>query len=314
MIDPLLLKLGSSALKKAALNQEAKTYLLSNSNLFKLLKKGASRYIGGEKVDEALEVVRQKNSSGFTCTVDFMGEDAVNEKEANQATEEFLKLAQALNKNSLNASISLDLSHIGLSVDVALAKKNICLICEKATQANQEVIISAEGIQKTNFVIDTYKYASTKYTNVGITLQAYLPRTKDDFEDLLKLPGKIRIVKGAFDTPPGLSIERGDVLSDAYLTYVDRLLKAEHACSIATHDEKIQDAVQLLIKQYNANTHTYEFESLLGIKNDLLEKLKMKGHPCKVYIVYGREWYLYVCNRLAEYPPNIFQFLADVVE
>ena len=58
---------------------------------------------------------------------------------------------------------------------------------------------------------------------------------------------------------------------------------------------------------------SYEFESLFGIQSGHLMRLKEEGHPAKIYFVYGKEWYLYLCNRLAEYPLNVFQALNDIL-
>jgi proline dehydrogenase len=53
---------------------------------------------------------------------------------------------------------------------------------------------------------------------------------------------------------------------------------------------------------------------LYGIREDLLKGLQKEGYPCRQYIVYGKEWYLYLCNRIAENPDNLFQFIIDIVE
>jgi hypothetical protein len=52
----------SAALRKAALNEEAKTYLLSNPLLFNLLLKAARRYIGGETLEQALATKKPPSS------------------------------------------------------------------------------------------------------------------------------------------------------------------------------------------------------------------------------------------------------------
>jgi proline dehydrogenase len=57
----------------------------------------------------------------------------------------------------------------------------------------------------------------------------------------------------------------------------------------------------------------YEFESLYGIGTDQLAALKQRGHPAKMYFVYGQQWYLYLCNRIAEHPLNLFTALNDIV-
>ena len=163
-------------------------------------------------------------------------------------------------------------------------------------------------------VIETYKKASKKYPNLAITLQAYLYRSKDDFQDLIREDGRIRIVKGAFYTPEGHSIPRGKKLDARYLDYVDQLLSKNHKCSIATHHHEIQQEAKILIDKYNPDNELYEFESLYGIQTEQLIKLKKEGYMTKLYFVYGHEWYLYLCNRIAEYPLNLFRALNDIVE
>lgn len=308
-----LLNAGAQALRKAALNQEAKDFLLGNDVLFKTVRKAADRYIGGETLAETTEKVIQENKNGFKCSIEFMGENVKSEQEANEATAEFVNICQAIVDKKLYSTVSLDLSHIGLGISRDLGVNNLNKICTAAAVGNIEVIISAEGTDQTDHVIETYKNASKSHDNLAITLQAYLYRTQDDFQELIKEPGRIRIVKGAFETAEGLSIPRGELLNDTYLGYVDRLLSAQHKCSIATHHHQIQQDVKKLIDQYKPEKSFYEFESLYGIQTQQLTALKDEGYVTKMYFVYGREWYLYLCNRIAEYPMNLFQALADIV-
>ena len=50
-------------------------------------------------------------------------------------------------------------------------------------------MISMEESSKTNDIITLYKN-SNGYTNVGITLQVHLYRTKLDLQELMQYPGK----------------------------------------------------------------------------------------------------------------------------
>lgn len=307
-----LLNIGASALKKIALNEEAKEYILHQKPLYTTLKKAANRFIGGESLVETIPKVTLHNKNGFKCSIEFMGESTKTEKETTLVTAEFIKIAQEIKRKSLNSTISLDLSHIGLAISKDLCLNNLNLICKQAKKHNTEVIISAEGIDRTDDIIETYKTASKTNDNLAITLQAYLYRTKDDFEDLIKETGRIRVVKGAFATPAGHSMPRGNKLDDIYLDYVDQLLSKNHKCSIASHHSKIQQEAKRLILGYKNIDNIYEFESLYGIQNEQLAQLKQEGFNTKIYFVYGKEWYLYLCNRIAEYPLNIFQALADI--
>lgn len=306
-----LLELGAAALRKAALDENAKDYLLSNPPLYQLLRKAANRYIGGETLEETVEKVKAQN--GLKCSIEFMGESTRTEQEANEATAEFIRICQAIAAQRLYSTVSLDLSHIGLAVSADLGFHNLDRICSEAAKANTEVIISAEGTERTDAILNTYRKALKVHNNVSITLQSFLYRTKDDFADLIKEKGRIRMVKGAFETAAGLSMPRGETLDETYLGYVAQLLSQNHLCSIATHDPKIQERAKALIQQYKPGNDTYEFESLFGINTEQLLALKDEGYNTKLYFVYGREWYLYLCNRIAEYPLNIFRALSDIV-
>ncbi len=312
-MESQLLAMGSEALRKAALNQTAKNFVLSNPALFTTLKKAANRYIGGETLEETVVKVKQQNAAGFKCSIEFMGENTSTEREADEATNEFIRICQAIAMQQLYSTVSLDLSHIGLKVSEALCAKNLSSICDEAKKSNTEVIISAEGHDATDAVMQLYLQAIKKHDNLAITLQAYLYRSKDDFQSLMKESGRIRIVKGAFETPKGLSIPRGAELDAVYVDFVSQLLAAQHKCSIATHDHALQQTLKKIVLQHKALPENYEFESLFGIRHEQLAQLQAEGFNTKVYFVYGREWYLYLCNRIAEYPLNIFQAINDVV-
>lgn len=231
-MDHELLKLGSEALKKAALNEDAKDFILSNPSLFQLFKKAANRYIGGETIEETVPTILRLNRSGYRVTTDFMGESIRNEKDAKEATTEFLDFASAIQSHQLDSSISLDLSHIGMLVSRELAMENLDRLCRAAAKSDQEVIISMEGTDRTDAILDIYKETLKAHSNLGITIQAYLHRTPDDFTEILQLPGSIRLVKGAYDTPSGYSLTRGKELDERYLNYAEQLLAKDHPCAI----------------------------------------------------------------------------------
>ncbi len=258
-MDKHLLSVATDALKKAALNEEAKNYILQNEKLFKTLKKAANRYIAGETLNEAILAVKQLNSKGYKVTTDFMGESIRNEKDADEAKNEFIAFAKAIKRESINSSISLDLSHIGLLVSNDLTKQNLHLICEEAAKSNQEVIISMEGTDRTDQILDIYKESLKIHSNLGITIQAYLYRTSDDFQEIVRLSGSIRLVKGAYDTPKNLSLPRGIKLDEIYLNYTEQLLARNHNCAIASHDEAIHKETIKLIDKFKPTNYVLEY-------------------------------------------------------
>ena len=56
----------------------------------------ASRFIAGESVDSAIKVVQGLNDKGINATLDQLGEHTANADEAAQATDEILKILDAI--------------------------------------------------------------------------------------------------------------------------------------------------------------------------------------------------------------------------
>jgi proline dehydrogenase len=113
-----------------------------------------------------------------------------------------------LGTDGIQSTISFDLSHIGMSINRALALKHLEEMADEAKQQNLNLMISMEESEKTEQILNIYKQVVSSYDNVGITLQVHLKRSLDDLRELFKYPGKIRIVKGAYQEPPDIMIPR----------------------------------------------------------------------------------------------------------
>lgn len=304
----------SEALRKAALNEGAKAYLLSNPILFNLILKAARRYIGGETLEQALGTKKILHEEGYQTSLEFMGENVATVNDAKEATHEFLRLINALRAENKADRVSLDLSHLGLILDHKLGMENFRILAQACEGTSIELFISAEGLDRTDEVLDAYFQFSREFSNVNITLQAYLHRTPKDLEHVLKeSKGKVRMTKGAFEGPKELFLSRGLELNDRYIEMINTLFAAKRYCSIATHDPKIIDRVIPILDKYQVQSSMYEFEMLYGIGIHQLKNLKKQGYPCRRYVVYGKEWYLYLCNRIAENPENVFQAIVDII-
>lgn len=55
------------ALRNAALNENAKQYILNNEVIFKILLKGAKKYIGGKYLNNCLKTVRTLSLICIDC-------------------------------------------------------------------------------------------------------------------------------------------------------------------------------------------------------------------------------------------------------
>jgi proline dehydrogenase len=308
-IDPTAQRAAAGVLRRLALSEEAKAFVLATPPLYSALLRAAQRYIAGERLPEALDHARRVNALGHAVTFDYMGESTRDAAMADAATDEFVAAAREVAALGLDATLSLDLSHIGLVIDESLCFENARRIADAmrgdSGGTSREIIISAEGTDRTDAVLAMYQRLSEVGAPYGITLQAFLFRTPQDLERVIELPGKVRVVKGAFDAPASVARRRGPELDAAYVQLVSRLSERNHSFSAATHDAALLPVLRPFL-----SAGTGEFEMLKGIGESDLLSLNRAGFRTRQYLPYGTEWFLYLCNRLAEYPPDVFSAIA----
>ncbi|MFJ7951071.1 proline dehydrogenase family protein [Lysinibacillus sp. NPDC096418] len=298
------------ALKSAARNEQFKHLIQQSNELYPLLLKVAKRYVTGEKRQDAITSAKQLISQDYHISLEFIGENTTELEECQKAKKEFLELIEEMGSLTMKQTVSFDLSHIGLSVNPELAYKNLLELAHTANHYGITLMVSMEESTKSSDILDIYKRVATQYTNVGITIQAHLYRTDSDMQELIQYPGKIRLVKGAFQEDPIIAMTRSKELNERYLNFVEQLVEANHPVSIATHDELL---IQEMEHRQYFKHGCVEIEMLYGIRPNALKALARKGYKCKVYLSYGREWYLYLCHRIAEYPENLYLAVTDII-
>jgi proline dehydrogenase len=305
----------ADTLRRIARDETLKARLENDPLLTPFLLRAADRYTGGRDLSACLATIATVNAQGHAATADYMGESTREEALAAKETEHFLALVQAIVQRGLRCTVSLDLSHIGLSIDPVLGVANASRIAQATRDAGLEMMISMEGSERTDITLAAHGELCTQFSHVGITVQARMKRTPDDITALLQRPGRIRLVKGAYDESEDTAFARdSDQTSQAYRTLTQRLLASGHACSIGTHDrQQLAWAHEFVVLNKPAPS-TFEFETLYGLGREQIDQMHQLGHATRQYIVYGSEWFLYVCHRIAEHPPRLFDALADVLE
>jgi proline dehydrogenase len=306
----------ADALRRLALDERAKAAVLADPRLRSVARRIADRYIAGETFDEALGVIAAANARGHAATVDYVGESCRDAAVAEQAASAFAETARRLADASLDCSLSLDLSHLGLLVDRELCLRSASAIAEAAAAFGSELIISAEGSDRTDAILDCHARLCERHENVGIRVQARLHRSERDLQVLLGRPGRICLVKGAYHESVDVAIPPESAeLGEVFAGYADALIASGHRCSIATHDAALQQrAVRGLRERAIAVDGTVEFETLQGLGDAGLDALRYAGFATRVYVVFGEEWFLYVCNRIAEQPDErIAQAVVDAL-
>ena len=303
----------SEALKSIARNVSLKSSLQQMPTVYSALWSAARRFVTGETRKAGVDTAKVLAAQGYGVSLECIGENTATEQACQAAVDEFLALSQAIEAASLpkGTTISLDLSHIGLSVSQKLALNHLYRLAEETKLRGISIMVSMEESDKLPAIFEVYQQVAELYPHVGITLQAHLYRTQQDLDALVHLPGKIRLVKGAYQESDERAMKRSQALDERFLSFIQVAVSARHALSIATHDQQLLQEVER--RGFLAVPHV-EVEMLYGIRPDLLRQMKHAGYQTRLYLTYGTEWYLYLCHRLAEYPPNIYQALADCVQ
>jgi proline dehydrogenase len=302
----------ADTLRAWALDENLKARVMTNPLLAPLARRVANRYSAGETVTDALAAVTEAAKRGHLGSIEYAGESVRDADIARAETDVFLHLAAALTGFAVPTTVSFDLSHIGSTVSYELGLAHARELAAATRESGSALMISAEGSDRTDLVLDLYDAVATEYPHLGITLQARLHRSPGDLDRLLRHPGPIRLVKGAFLESDDVAIRRGQpALTESYLHLAGRILDADHAVSFATHDA---DLLDLLTAQFGAQLMrpNVEFEMLRGLAPDLLDSLRNQGYRTREYAIFGGEWWLYVLNRIAEQPERAITALADL--
>lgn len=302
--------LAAKALKEVARSEQIKQYIQESEELYPLLFRAAQRFIVGDVRSDAVSKGLELIQKGYAVSMEYIGENISGELESTEVKKEILQLIRESSEAGSSSTISLDLSHIGLMIDEEIAYQHLTELACEANRQGRTIMISAEESTKTNRIIRLYKRVNEVYSNVGITVQAYLHRTEQDIEAIRQCSGRIRLVKGAYQEQAGIAMPRSEPLDTKYVGIAESLVATGRPISIATHDEAI---IEELRQRGVWEQPNVELEMLYGVRPDLLRRMNAEGYRARVYLTYGEKWHLYFFHRLSEYPPNVYRAIADMV-
>ena len=274
----------------------------------------AHRWVAGETLEEALEVVRVLNRDGILATLDHLGENTTSEHEARDATTEILELVEGIAGHDLRSGVSLKLTQLGLDLSPALAAENLERIVARAGEVGRFVRIDMESVYYIQTTLDLFEGLWPRYKNVGVVIQSYLYRSADDVARLVEMGASVRLVKGAYDKPPEVAFSDKADTDANYVRLMEQLFSEEAQArgvfpAIATHDERLIAWAKEHARERQIPLDRFEFQMLYGIRTGLQRQLAAEGYRVRAYVPYGRHWFPYFMRRLAARPANVL-FLA----
>ena len=272
----------------------------------------AKRYIAGERLQDAVNLVKELNKKGILATMDVLGESITTKEEVILAKSECLAVLNTIKQNELNSNLSIKPTQLGLNIDLEFAYQQIKEIVAKAKEYGNFVRIDMEDSSCTDKTITVFKRLREEFDNVGIVLQSYLKRTHSDVVELNKINSNYRLCKGIYIEPAEIAFKDRQSVRDSYVRCLEQMMKDKAYVGIATHDDYLVNEALRLKKELNVPGNLMEFQMLLGVKEDLRDKIVREGHKIRIYVPFGKDWYKYSIRRLKENPNVAGQIFANI--
>jgi len=279
-----------------------------------LARRAVSRFMPGEGLDDALAAAAGMAAIGISTLLTLLGEDVNAREQADATTLQYLNALTTISERRLPAHLSVKPTQLGLGVDNSLLDANLDRLAGAAAKVERLIWIDMEGSATTDATIAAYRRLRERHDNVGLCLQAYLRRTPSDLDGLLPLRPRVRLVKGAYQEPPGIALQSKSEVSSAYTRMALRLLeetgRGHPPPTLATQDVKL---LRSILATAQAARDCYEIAMLYGIRSADLRVLVAQGHRGATLISYGSDWAAWYLRRLAERPANLIFGITAVV-
>jgi proline dehydrogenase len=271
------------------------------------------RFVAGEVVEDAIEATRALNKENMHVSLDHLGENVSDAKEAMSAAQDYIAILDCVKQASVDANISIKLTALGLDISQELCEQNVCRILEHAQQVPIFVRIDMEGSAYTEQTVDITLRMHKQYEHVGTVIQSCMHRSKKDVEQLIAQGVRVRLVKGAYKEPKIVAFQQKSEVDHNFIRLMTMLLQRGNYPAIATHDEAIINATCKFARDNGISKSAFEFQMLYGIRRDLQEKLVNQGYNMRIYVPYGSQWYPYLMRRMAERPANLLFVMSNAI-
>lgn len=273
----------------------------------RLLFRVAKKWVAGYSTDDAISAALESNRRGMSAIINFLGEDTTDAKLVDIAVSEYLLLMDQMHKKGVRGCVSVKPTQLGLALDYDLCLQNFRRLADKAKDLKQFLWIDMESVQFTEDTITIYLELLKEYGMTGVAIQAYLRRSGGDLLHILEHGGKVRLVKGAYHELEEHAFASKEQVDQNYLHLMEMAFESGNFFAVATHDSSL---INEAIRMKNGK---FEFQMLMGIRDELKNQLVASNFPVSEYIPYGSQWLPYSVRRIRERKRNLLLLARSLV-
>ena len=266
----------------------------------------ARRFVAGESAVSVLTRAGELNGRGIGAICNRLGEHYDDPADAEDDVADYRRLLAQFERRDLRACVSAKPTQLGLDVDEGVFRENASRLAGAAAETDGFAWLDMEGPGTTDATLDGFEALAGEYPGrVGVCLQANLRRTEADVERLAGVPGKVRLVKGAYDPPEGEGYRGRDAVDAAFEARLEQLFSAfdgpDQGVAVGSHDPRMVAKARDLGEAHDVD---FEVQMLMGVREDdqtaLAEELDVWQ-----YVPYGDRWMAYFGRRVAERRENV---------
>ncbi|MDS0293112.1 proline dehydrogenase family protein [Halogeometricum luteum] len=270
----------------------------------------ADNFVAGEDAETMLDYVAETNGEGIAGIANLLGEHYDERSDAAADTEAYLELAERIDERGLDCCVSVKPSQVGLDVGSDVFRRNLGRIVEHAAERGVFVWVDMEDHETTDATLDAFEENAREYGDVGVCVQANLKRTGEDLERLADVPGKVRLVKGAYDEPKTVAYREKETVDEKYREYIEYAFREfDGGVAVGSHDVGMINHAVDCHREYGT---PFEVQMLMGVRENVQRRL-VGSVPVYRYIPYGPKWVSYFARRVRERKENALFALRAVL-
>ena len=300
-----------SVMRTVFLKASESVWLRERATRAGFVRRAVSRFMPGETFEDMVSAARAMAELGVKAVFTRLGENVKDLSEAEFVARHYLEGIDRVRQLAIDCEPSIKLTQLGLDINPELAFGHARAICQRAHDTGSYVWVDIEQSSYVDVTLDIVRRLRAEFPRVGVCLQAYLYRTKDDLQDIVGRGIGVRLVKGAYKEPAEIAYPKKSDVDANYLALARVMLgpearAAQSRAVFGTHDTVLIAAIRAHAATAGIAAAGCEFHMLYGIQRGEQLKLAKEGAGVRVLIAYGSYWFPWYMRRLAERPANVW--------
>ncbi|HUQ86883.1 MAG TPA: proline dehydrogenase family protein [Vicinamibacterales bacterium] len=301
------MSVGRTILLKVSDNQ----WLRANGTRVPFIRRAVSKFMPGESFDDMITAAKATAMEGIGAVFTRLGENVKDLAEADAVARHYLDVIDRIRAINLVCEPSIKLTQLGLDINRELAYGHLRDLAAKCEANGNYLWIDMEQSPYVDVTLTMTKRLREEFPRIGVCLQAYLFRTREDLEDIISRGIGVRLVKGAYNEPAAVAFPKKSDVDANYYALAQTMLGAAARASgsravFGTHDLELIQSIRRHAQTTGVTPADFEIHMLYGIQKAAQLRLSQDGTQVRVLIAYGDYWFPWYMRRLAERPANVW--------